>query len=186
MDYIVKPFQRDDLLGRIDRTLKKQGVIPVERWELYESISDLGDMIHDGQWKQATAKAKEIAGYQISEEVAGRVRTIAQKLESGDYKTAEQTVDRVIQLMDSQTAAADASHEITQLEVSVKMNNVLDDLDKFRTQEAMDKMNDLLTYELPSEQRKCCEQVLACIRDYDDAEAEKLLLQMLDDATKSF
>jgi DNA-binding response OmpR family regulator len=188
VDYIVKPFQREDLLNRIDRTLKKQGVVPVEKWELNKSIKELAELIHISQWKQATLKAKEISGYKINEEIAGRVRTVYLKLEAGDYKAAEQTMNRVVQLMNAQNAATTggrrSSQKLGQLEWSMKLHEVLEELDKFQTQGAIDKLNELMDYEIPADRRKCCEDVMACLKDYDDAEAEKILIHLLEEATR--
>jgi CheY-like chemotaxis protein len=186
VDFIVKPFQREDLLFRIDRTLKKQGVIPVERWELYQSVSDLSDLIDDEQWKKAILKAKEITGYRVSEDVVKRIRVVLQKLESGDYPAAKLTVSRVIQMLNSQAdARKKESDAMGQLEWSMKLHGVLESLDQFNTQEAIEKMNALMDADMPEERRQSCELVLTCLQDCDDAEAEKIIIQILDDATKA-
>jgi CheY-like chemotaxis protein len=186
VDFIVKPFQREDLLFRIDRTLKKQGVIPVERWELYQAVTDLSDLIDDEQWKKAIIKAKEISGYQISDDVAKRVRVVCQKLEGGDFSAAKQTVGRVMQMLNSQAdAKRNKSDSMSQLEWSLKLHTVLEELDKFDSDEAVKKMTALMEDNMPEDLRKPCEQVLTCLKDCDDAEAEKLIIQILDDATKA-
>jgi CheY-like chemotaxis protein len=182
VDFIVKPFQREDLLFRIDRTLKKQGVIPVERWELYQAISDLSDLIDEEQWKKAILKATEISHYRVSEDVVKRVRVIAQKLESGDYQNAKLTTGRVIQMLDAQ---ADVKRQdMGQLEWSLKLHSVLESLDQFNTDEAIEKLKSLMADNMPEENREPCEQVLSALQDCDDAEAERIIIQILDDATK--
>jgi DNA-binding response OmpR family regulator len=186
VDFIVKPFQREDLLFRIDRTLKKQGVIPVERWELYQAVTELSDFIDDEQWKKAILKAKEISGYQVSEDVVKRVRVIHQKLECGDYQAAKLTVGRVIQMLNAQAdAQRQSSDSMNHLEWSLKLHGVLESLDQFNTDEAIQKMEALMGDGMPEENREPCEQVLECLRDCDDAEAEKIIIHILDEATKA-
>jgi response regulator RpfG family c-di-GMP phosphodiesterase len=186
VDFIVKPFQREDLRFRIDRTLKKQGVVPVERWELYQAVSDLSGFIEEEHWKKATLKATEIVRYKASEDVIKRVKTVLQKLEVGDYQAARQIVGRVMQMLNSQAdSKGKKSDGMSQLEWSMKLHDVLESLDQFNTQGAIEKMNLLMGANMPEEHRESCQQVMACLQDCDDMEAEKLIIQILDDVTSA-
>jgi YesN/AraC family two-component response regulator len=183
-DYVVKPFKRDDLLNRIDCTLKKYGVIPVEPWELRQSVNELSDLIHTQKWKQAIAKANEISGYQVSEEVYKRIKTVCTKLEEGDYPEAQQTVNRVIRLLD--TRDGDQANSKGHLEWSLQLHGVLEALDNFDNKKAIKEMVELMNYDMPVERHKVCQEVLTSLKNYDDSRAEKLLIQLLDEATKVY
>ena len=41
LDYILKPFDSQDLQARIDRALKKVGALPVDDKELYENVKEV-------------------------------------------------------------------------------------------------------------------------------------------------
>jgi DNA-binding response OmpR family regulator len=185
MDFIVKPFQPEELIERIERTLRRQGVIPVETKELLQYVSQLDEQIRRGQYKEAAVLAKEISGYRIPDEVAGRIRTIAGKLDAGDTQAAEQASERVVRLLQTQRNMDKKQvRTLSRIDWTVKLHHVLDELDAFRTQEAIDRMNEILSYGMSADQRHDCEEVLTYLRNYDDAEAEKLLIRMLDSAIK--
>jgi hypothetical protein len=68
----------------------------------------------------------------------------------------------------------------------MKLNDILDALDNFRNEDAKAKVNELMEYDIPEEHRKTCQDIIRCLKNYDDADAERLILQMLDDATSAF
>ena len=59
MDYVLKPFDSQDLHARIDRALKKVGVLPVEDKELYENVKDVQTDLQGGSLRNALLKMEE-------------------------------------------------------------------------------------------------------------------------------
>ncbi len=74
MDYVLKPFDSQDLHARIDRALKKVGVLPVEDKELYENVKDVQTELQGGSLRNALLKMEEILSFKIDEEIFGRIR----------------------------------------------------------------------------------------------------------------
>jgi CheY-like chemotaxis protein len=179
MDYIVKPFQTDDLHERIERALKRRGSIPIDNRELYKHIMELRELIRSDKLTQASAKAGELMGYRINEEISGRLRVVKSKLDAGDGSSARQMMTRIIQLVETKEGKKRVRSS-DRVEVTVKLRCAIDALDQFQTVEALDKLGQVLHYELGDECRSLCERALERLRDYDDVEAEKLLHDALE------
>jgi response regulator RpfG family c-di-GMP phosphodiesterase len=185
-DFIVKPFQREDLRFRIDRTLKKQGVVPVEQWELCQAIGDLSGFVEKKDWKNAKLKATEVVGYKAGEGVINQVKTILKKLEVGDYPAVKQAAGQLMKMINGQgDSQGEESESISQLEWTTKLYDVLESMDQFDFQGAMEKMNLLMSTDMPEKYSHVCQRVMDCLRVGDNMEVEKLILQILDDVAAS-
>ena len=73
MDYVLKPFDSQDLHARIDRALKKVGVLPVEDKELYENVNDVQTVQQEESLRNAHLKTEEILSYKLDEEMFVRI-----------------------------------------------------------------------------------------------------------------
>ena len=100
MDYITKPVDSDELHERIEKVFKRLGMLPMEEEELYGRLQDILSDIQKEHFKQAIFKTDEVLGYQIQDDVSGRMRNAKQKLADGDYEAAENMVARVIRMME--------------------------------------------------------------------------------------
>lgn len=87
-DYIIKPFQADDLHERIRRTLKRAGVLPFSESEKKAEFRKLErDLAGDNQ-KGAMLRVSEMADYKLDANERLTVLKIGEKLEAGDTKSA--------------------------------------------------------------------------------------------------
>jgi DNA-binding response OmpR family regulator len=182
VDYVVKPFQTKDLHERIARALKNHGSFPLEDKELYTRIKDMSSSIRAGDIQQASAIADDILGYELDEDVSGRMKVIKAKLDSGSAEVAEQTIRRVIQLLEKRGCLSTSEgnlHAIGKIELEVRLRYIIQTLENFQTKDAVEKVTSLLQYKLPANCRVKCDQALTCLRDYNDVEAEKLLKEAL-------
>jgi DNA-binding response OmpR family regulator len=177
VDYVIKPFQSKDLHERIARALKNQGAMPLEDKELYVHMKDMATEVQTGKYQQALARVDDILGYELDEDVAGRLKVIKAKLDSGDAEVAAQTIVRVIQLLEKRGCSTvnEDLHSIGRVELEVRLRYIIQALENFQTKDATEKVTALLQYKLPATCRAKCEKALTCLRDYNDVEAEKLL-----------
>lgn len=87
-DYIVKPFQADDLHERILRTFKRAGVLAFSASELKVELRKLErDLVSDNP-KGAMLRVSEIADYKLNKNERLTVLKIGEKLDAGDTKGA--------------------------------------------------------------------------------------------------
>jgi CheY-like chemotaxis protein len=182
MDYVVKPYKATDLNDRIDRCLKRRGTIPIEGPELHRRLLDLEDLMHTGNVEAANAKATEIIGYKMDEEIAGRVGVVKTKLDEGDITAAEVTLSRVLKLLEQKedVTSTKKSRFISKADLNIKLRYTINALANFQTREAVDKIGELLGYDLPAGGRQRCEKALEALQGYDDEAAEKLLQEVVD------
>jgi putative two-component system response regulator len=182
VDYIVKPFRPRDLHNRIEKALKQHGSLALEGQELYHKIQDVLDDIHNNDIKGAYAKGKEILTYKLDDDVSGRMHVVVSKLDSGDPKAAEQMIERLYRLLEKRgiRIQKEKDQSINKIELTVRLQYAIHALEDFHTKEAEEKLTTLLQYKMSDSCKTQCEQALACIREYNDVEAEHLLRSVLE------
>lgn len=183
MDYITKPVDADELHERIEKVFKRLGVLPMEEEELYSRLQDILKDIQEEHFKQAVFKTDEVLGYQIADDVSGRMKNARQKLANGDYDAAESMVERVIHMMEKNIYALgkNAAMPIGAGELNARVFYILDDLENFKIKNAITKIKDLKKFDLPSFAESKLDTVLEKLRDYDDEEAENILQELIEE-----
>jgi CheY-like chemotaxis protein len=177
VDYVVKPFQTKDLNERITRALKSTGNMPLEDKELYTRMKEISNDILMSNYQEAAAIANDILGYELDDDVSGRMKVIKAKLDSNDPESADQMVERVLQMLEKRGCCVSDKNlrSIGKVELEVRMRYIIQALQNFQTKDATEQVNAILQYKLPPNCRVKCEQALTCLRDYNDVEAEGLL-----------
>ncbi len=186
LDYITKPFDDVDLLNRIDAVFKKLGVLPTDDNDLLESMRNVLQYITLGKIKPALIKVDEILRYQIDEEIAGRVRSVRNKLETSDMTSAGNMVLRIIRMLEKKLGfdVKTAGVEINNRELCVKLLYILDELENYNTKGALERCHELKRYTLSEKIILNVNLVIEMLLKYEDEEAEKLIKMMVDDLNK--
>lgn len=183
MDYITKPFDPEDLHERIERVFKRLGVLPMEEEELYKRVTGVLGDIQAGRIKQAIVTTEEILNYQIDEELSGRIRNVLNKLRQNDRASAEGTMQRVAEYLDKRSSINKKvdTLPIAESDISVRILYVVDDLANFKRKDAIEKLKELLKYDIGSYVYRICEEAVALLDEYDEVNADKLLQKLLAD-----
>lgn len=186
LDYITKPFDDVDLMNRIDAVFKKLGVLPTDDNDLLESVRTVLQYITLGKIKPALIKVDEILRYQIDEEIAGRVRSVRNKLEASDMTSAGNMVLRIIRMLEKKLGydVKTAGVEINNRELCVKLLYILDELENYNTKGALERCHELKRYTLSEKITLNVNLVTEMLLKYEDEEAEKLIKMMVDDLNK--
>ncbi|MBD5533015.1 MAG: response regulator [Lachnospiraceae bacterium] len=87
-DYIVKPFQSENLHERILRTLKRAGVIAFTSVELRAELKKLQGDIESGNRKGAMLRADEMVNYKVDAMVRQTISKIRERIAAGDANGA--------------------------------------------------------------------------------------------------
>lgn len=187
MDYITKPVDADELHERIEKVFKRLGVLPMGEEELYNRLLDILSDIHNSRIKQAVFKMEEVLGYQIQDDVSGRMKNAKQKLETGDTEGAENMVARVLRMLEKNVASLGkmSSVPINTSELTTRILYILDELENFKIKAALAKIKELKKFDLPAYVEKVLEEVTEKLKDYDDEEAEKMLRELLTNLKKT-
>lgn len=183
MDYIIKPFDGDDLRQRIEKALKLRGALPMNEEELYQHIGDIAKCLHNGNMKLALTKTEEMAaGYQLDGEVAKRLQAAVIKMKEEDFSAAERIIDRILQMIDQKKTMREGAEllPISVGELNSKLLYIVDDLQHFLVEDAATKLEDLLRYAMPKVIKEKCQKAQKCLREYDDGEAELLIKEALE------
>ncbi len=180
MDYVLKPFDSQDLHARIDRALKKVGVLPVEDKELYENVKDVQTDLQGGSLRNALLKMEEILSFKIDEEIFGRIQNAKARLRANDEKTAERLINRVMKMLErTVTTETEAKFPISAGEMNARLLYVLNDLQNFKVKEASQKLEDLMRYDIPEAVGKICASAQERLDEFDDEAAEELIQKAL-------
>ncbi|MCM1058519.1 MAG: response regulator [Firmicutes bacterium] len=182
LDYVVKPFDSQDLHARIDKALKKVGTLPVDEKELYENVKEVEQELQNKNNKNAILKIDEILSFKIDGEIFGRMQTARARLRSGDEETAERLVGRVIQMLERSVIMEQVSRfPINAGELNARLLYVLNDLQNFKIKDANQKLEDLMRYDLPALIQEICSSAQERLDEYDDGAAEELINEALDE-----
>ena len=180
MDYVLKPFDSQDLHARIDRALKKVGVLLVEDKELYENVKDVQTDLQGGSLRNALLKMEEILSFKIDEEIFGRIQNAKARLRANDEKTAERLINRVMKMLErTVTTETEAKFPISAGEMNARLLYVLNDLQNFKVKEASQKLEDLMRYDIPEAVGKICASAQERLDEFDDEAAEELIQKAL-------
>lgn len=180
MDYVLKPFDSQDLHIRIDKALKKVGILPVDDRELYESVLEVEKELLNKNNRSALLKIDEILSFKIDEGVFGRMQNARARLRGGDADTALRLVGRVLQMLEKSLALERISKiPIKAGELNARLLYVLTDLQNFKIKEADKKLEDLMRYEIPPRINELCAAAQDRLDEYDDGAAEGLMQEAL-------
>jgi len=183
MDYIIKPFDPDDLRERIERVFKRLGMLPMEPRELYNRIDEIHSDITSDKIKSALTKTEEVLRYQLQEDIKGRVHNSKIKMEQNDIEGAKAMIERVLAILGKDLEATNhaVSMPINIGEISARLLYILDDLENFRLKDAEAKFEDLLGYDVGDHVRERVEEAIQKLKDYDDVSAESIIRSLLNE-----
>ena len=184
MDYILKPFDGDDLIRRIETIFKKLGKIPIEQVELVEHLDKIQHFINQGNTDRADSEIYGILGYKLEKDIRERVSHIKTKVDQNDYESAVSMINRLIKYINVQYQTDVAEEEripINEGELNVKLLYLLDDLENFKMKEVNTKINNLLKYDMPDYIYDTLKLAKQKIDDFDDGAAEEMIKNLLDE-----
>lgn len=187
MDFITKPFTSEDLHNRIERVFKRLGRLPMEKEELYNRMQEIYVDLTTEKDKTAIFKIDEVLGYQINEEISGRIKNVKQKLDSGEKEQAVSMVERVIALLEKElNKGAVTVKPIGIGEINARLLYILDDLTNFKIKESKLKVEDIMRYDVPDYVRADLQIIKIKLDDFDDESAEILTKELLDKVAKQY
>lgn len=180
VDYVVKPFNAQDLLERIGRALKKAGVLPVEDRELYDVVKQALNELGNNNTHGAILKIEEISSFKMDEEIFGRVQNAKSRLRANDIETAERLLNRVLKILERTVGAEEiAKNPISTGELNERLLQVLDDLENFKVRDAAQKLEELMKFDIPTIVMESCIAAHERLGEFDDEAAEGLIQQAL-------
>lgn len=180
LDYVVKPFDTQDLQSRIDKALKKVGVLPVEDKELYEGVKKVQEEIAAKNIRNAIIKMEEILSFKIDEEIFGRMQNAKARLRANDIETADRLIGRVLKMLERSVGSEEAvKFPISAGEMNARLLYVLNDLENFKVKEASQKLEDLMRFDIPALVAENCIAAQERLEEFDDGAAEELVQQAL-------
>jgi DNA-binding response OmpR family regulator len=187
MDYITKPFDAEDLQQRIESVFKRLGRFPMEEDELLKRVREIIEDLNEGRDKGAKHKMEEVLGYQINEEIAGRLKNAQEKMGHDQKGAAISMLERVTRLLEKNmnTTSKSSAMPISTGEINARLLYVLDDLNNFKIREATGKVVDLQKFDLPDYVGVALNEVKEKLDSYDDDEAEQLVRDLLEKIKKS-
>ena len=169
MDYIVKPVVGEELIHRIEHVFKKLGMIPGEEKEVLHMIQKVEDDIAEDKILQAASLAEEIAGYQMDEEIAGRMQNVRAKLADGEVEDANKMIQRIFAALERRLGVKrSAVQKIDNNELVTKLLGVEHLINNFKTQEAQSYCKDILEYSMEEAVKKRIQEILECLTAFDD------------------
>lgn len=183
MDYITKPFDPDDLKERIERCFKRLGRLPMETTELFQRISDISVDLTEGKLKSAISKTEEVLRYQLPEDIKGRVSNAKKKLEMNDLTGAKAMIDRILAVIgkDLEDHMQSMNMPINQSEISARLLYILDDIENFRDNDAIQKLEELMNYDIGDSVKSDVQMAIDFLKNYDDVSAEQKLRELLEE-----
>ena len=180
LDYVVKPFDTQNLHERIDKALKKVGVLPVEDKELYELVKKVQEELQNRNVRASILKMEEILSFKIDEEIFGRMQNAKARLRANDIETAERLIARVLKMLERSVGPEEAAKfPISAGEMNARLLYVLNDLENFKVKEASQKLEDLMRFDIPAVIAESCIAAQERLDEFDDGAAEELVQQAL-------
>ena len=180
LDYVLKPFDSQDLHMRIDKALKRVGALPVDDKELYDNVLEAQTELTNGNPKNAIMKIEEILSFKIDEEIFGRMQNAKARLRANDEATANRLIGRVLKILEKTVATEQASKfPISAGEMNARLLYVLNDLQNFKVRDAAQKLEELMKYDIPPVIEETCISAQGRLDEFDDGAAEELIQQAL-------
>ena len=184
MDYILKPFDADDLTKRIEMIFKKLGKIPIEQVELIGHLQKITTYINECRYERASTELENILCYKLDKELRERISHIKMKVDTREYDVAIGMLDRVLKFISMQSQRETVSEErisINEGELNVKLLYLLDDLENFKMKDVNIKLSNLLRYDMPEYIYSTIKEAKKKIDEYDDGAAETMIKNLLDE-----
>lgn len=180
LDYVLKPFDSQDLHMRIDKALKRVGALPVDDKELYDSVQEVQTELGKKNAKNAIIKIEEILSFKIDEEIFGRMQNAKARLRANDEATANRLISRVLKMLEKTVATEQVSKfPISAGEMNARLLYVLNDLQNFKVKDAAQKLEELMKYDIPPVIEETCITAQGRLDEFDDGAAEELIQQAL-------
>lgn len=180
LDYVLKPFDSQDLHMRIDKALKRVGALPVDDKELYDSVQEVQTELGKKNAKNAIIKIEEILSFKIDEEIFGRIQNAKARLRANDEATANRLISRVLKMLEKTVATEQVSKfPISAGEMNARLLYVLNDLQNFKVKDAAQKLEELMKYDIPPVIEETCITAQGRLDEFDDGAAEELIQQAL-------
>ena len=180
LDYVLKPFDSQDLHMRIDKALKRVGALPVDEKELYDNVLEVQTELNKSNAKNAILKIEEILSFKIDEEIFGRMQNAKARLRANDEATANRLIGRVLKILEKTVATEQASKfPISAGEMNARLLYVLNDLQNFKVKDAAQKLEELMKYDIPPVIEETCVSAQGRLDEFDDGAAEELIQQAL-------
>lgn len=149
LDYVLKPFDSQDLHMRIDKALKRVGALPVDDKELYDNVLEVQTELNKSNAKNAILKIEEILSFKIDEEIFGRIQNAKARLRANDEATANRLIGRVLKMLEKTVATEQESKfPISAGEMNARLLYVLNDLQNFKVKDAAQKLEELMKYDI--------------------------------------
>ncbi|SFQ15140.1 Response regulator receiver domain-containing protein [Lachnospiraceae bacterium XBB1006] len=187
MDYITKPFDSEDLQGRIERVFKRLGKLPMEEEEIFHRINGILTDVKEEHLKAAGTKMEEVLGYQINEDISGRIKNAQEKLGKGNTEGCASMLERILRMLEKNLSATKKSSAlpISTGEINARLLYILDDVSNFKIRESISKVADLLRYDVPDYVATRLVVIKERLDNFDDDEAEVLVRDLLEEVKKS-
>ena len=180
LDYVLKPFDSQDLHMRIDKALKRVGALPVDDKELYDNVLEVQTELNKSNAKNAILKIEEILSFKIDEEIFGRIQNAKARLRANDEATANRLIGRVLKMLEKTVATEQESKfPISAGEINARRLYVLNDLQNFKVKDAAQKLEELMKYDIPPVIEETCVSAQGRLDEFDDGAAEELIQQAL-------
>ena len=180
LDYVLKPFDSQDLHMRIDKALKRVGALPVDDKELYDNVLEVQTELNKSNAKNAILKIEEILSFKIDEEIFGRMQNAKARLRANDEATANRLIGRVLKILEKTVATEQTSKfPISAGEINARLLYVLNDLQNFKVKDAAQKLEELMKYDIPPVIEETCVSAQGRLDEFDDGAAEELIQQAL-------
>ena len=180
LDYVLKPFDSQDLHMRIDKALKRVGALPVDDKELYDNVLEVQTELNKSNAKNAILKIEEILSFKIAEEIFGRMQNAKARLRANDEATANRLIGRVLKILEKTVATEQTSKfPISAGEINARLLYVLNDLQNYKVKDAAQKLEELMKYDIPPAIEETCVSAQGRLDEFDDGAAEELIQQAL-------
>ncbi len=181
VDFITKPFDSDNLKQRIDTVFKKLGVLPLENEELYERINGIYNGLLNLEEEKVLKDIDEMLQFKMDDDILGRLNNVKMKLEAGNTEGAIEMTEHIKDMLDHLLDGLDGKTltPISMAEIITRLNAALDDLEAFKTREALERLKDLKGCDIPSDIRKELKKSIEYLKSYDDIEAKKIIENMV-------
>ena len=181
VDFITKPFDSDNLKQRIDTVFKKLGVLPLENEELYERINGIYNGLLNLEEEKVLKDIDEMLQFKMDDDILGRLNNVKMKLEAGNTEGAIEMTEHIKDMLDHLLDGLDGKTlaPISMAEIITRLNAALDDLEAFKTNEALERLKDLKGCDIPNDIRKELKKSIEYLKSYDDIEAKKIIENMV-------
>lgn len=155
----------------------------METTELFQRISDISVDLTEGKLKSAISKTEEVLRYQLPEDIKGRVSNAKKKLEMNDLTGAKAMIDRILAVIgkDLEDHMQSMNMPINQSEISARLLYILDDIENFRDNDAIQKLEELMNYDIGDSVKSDVQQAIDFLKNYDDVSAEQKLRELLEE-----